>query len=190
MRAACGRPGARGKTRTTTPHVPTDRAAVNPCAHTSGSRGNRRFQASVSDLAVGSGRELARGATFVIHGVRRVVWCKITVPPKLDPAQGAAAGEELGAFLLDHVLARHSEWLGVVLDVRDGPSVLGPISLRVMERILERAELVRRRVAILMAPRRPLLEEQLSGLVTQLAPHFATLTQDQRISLDWMTAAG
>jgi hypothetical protein len=143
----------------------------------------------VSDLAIGSGRELARGATFVIHGARRVVWCKITVPPGLDPARGAAAGEELGTYLLDHVLARHSEWLGVVLDVRDGPSVLGPISLRVMERILERAELVRRRVAIVMGSR-PQLKEQLSALVSGLAPRFATLTDDRSKALDWMTSSG
>jgi hypothetical protein len=142
----------------------------------------------MTDLAVGSGRELARGATFVIHGTRRVVWCKITVPPGLHPAQGAAAGEELGSYLLDHVLGRHSEWLGVVLDVRDGPSVLGPISLRVMERILERAELVRRRVAIVMGPR-PQLAEQLSALVSGMAPRFATLTNDHRKALDWMTSS-
>lgn len=142
----------------------------------------------MSDIAVGSGRELARGATFVIHGARRVVWCTISVPPGLDPAQGAAAGEAMGAYLLDHVLSRHSEWLGVVLDVREGPSVLGPISLRVMERILERTELVRRPLAIVMGPR-PRLEEQLSAIVRQLAPRFATLTNERSKALDWMTSS-
>lgn len=151
------------------------------------SLGAGRLSGVVSDQIVGSGRELARGATFVIVGARRVVWCKITVPPGLDPAAGAAAGEELGSYLIDEVLARHSEWLGIVLDVRDGPSVLGPISLRVMERILERAERVRRRVAIVMGPS-PRLEEQLSAIVRSLAPRFATLTQDRSTALDWMTS--
>ena len=57
-----------------------------------------------------------------------------------------------------------------------------------MERILERAELVRRRLAIVMGPR-PLLAEQLSGLVRSLAPRFATLTGDRRTALDWMTSS-
>jgi hypothetical protein len=140
------------------------------------------------DLDISSARELARGATFVIHGAHRVVWCKIDVPRGLDPAQGAAAGEELGAFLIDRVLERHSEWLGVVLDVREGPSVLGPISLRVMERILERAELVRRRIAIVLG-KSPALEAQLSAVVRSLAPRFVILTDDRRKALDWMTAS-
>jgi hypothetical protein len=66
--------------------------------------------------------------------------------------------------------------------------VLGPISLRVMERILERAELVRRPLAIVMGPR-PQLEEQLSAIVRQRAPRFATLAKDRSKALDWMTSS-
>jgi hypothetical protein len=130
---------------------------------------------------------LAEGATFSVYNVGRVVWCQIMVPRGLDPARGAAAGEELGSFLVDHVLEHRSPWLGIVFDVREGPSVLGPISLRVTERMLERAELVRRRVAILIgiAPR---LEEQFSALVHARAPHFAKVTNDRSVALDWMTS--
>jgi hypothetical protein len=147
-----------------------------------------RFRPLVSDSEVASSRELARGDTFIIYGVRRVVWCKIMVPRGLDPARGAAAGEELGTFLIDHVLERHSSWLGIIFDVRDGPSVLGPISLRVMERIFERAELVRRRVAILSGIA-PSLEEQFLVLV-RARPQCAKLTHDRSVALDWMTSDG
>jgi hypothetical protein len=139
----------------------------------------------VSDLDVASSRVLARGDTFIIYGARRVVWCKIMVPRGHDPARGAAAGEELGTFLIDDVLERHSSWLGIIFDVRDGPSVLGPVSLRVMERIFERAELVRRRVAILLG-NAPSMEDQMSVLV-RARPHVATLTHDRSAALDWMT---
>jgi hypothetical protein len=142
----------------------------------------------VSDLDVGSSRILARGDTFIIHGTRRVVWCKVTVPQGLNPVRGAAAAEELGAFLVEHVLERHSVWLGVVFDVRDGPSVLGPVSLRIMERILERAELVRRRVALLLGPA-PTLKAQFLAIARERAPHFATVTDDRNTALDWMTSS-
>jgi hypothetical protein len=131
---------------------------------------------------------LAQGDTFVIHGARRVVWCKISVPRGLDPARGAAAGEQLGAFLLGHILERHSPWLGVVFDVRNGPSVIGPVSSRVMGRIFDGAERSRRRMAILVRPA-ALVNEQLSSLARAQAPRFAIVTDDRSAALDWMTAS-
>jgi hypothetical protein len=141
----------------------------------------------VDDVDLPSGSVLARGDTFVIHGARRVVWSKINVPRGLDPARGAAAGQALGSYLLDHVFERRSPWLGVVFDVRDGPSIIGPTSLRVMESICDRAELVRRRLAILVGSD-PLLREQFLALVQARAPRFAVVTDDPRAALDWMTS--
>jgi hypothetical protein len=140
-----------------------------------------------SDLA--SSRVLAEGETFVIRGAGRIVWCKVNVPRGLDPARGAASGAELGDFLLGHVLERHSSWLGVVFDVRDGPSVIGPISLQVMQNICERAELVRRRLAILVGPA-PMVKEQLTALVRVHAPRFGSVTDERRAAVDWMTSPG
>jgi hypothetical protein len=110
------------------------------------------------------------------------------VPPGLDPARGAAAGEVLGSYLLHHILERRSPWLGVVFDVREGPSVIGPTSLRVMESICDRAELVRRRLALLVGPT-PLIKEQLLALVHARAPRFGVVTDDRRVALDWMTSS-
>jgi hypothetical protein len=140
----------------------------------------------VVDLAGGS--VLAHGETFIIHGAMRVVWAKVCVPRGLDPARGAAGGEALGSYLLNQVLERRSPWLGVVFDVRGGPSVIGPTSLRVMESICDRAELVRRRLAILVGSN-PLIEEQLVALVQARAPRFAIVTGDRGVALDWMTAS-
>jgi hypothetical protein len=44
--------------------------------------------------------------------------------------------------------------------------------------ILERAELVRRRVALLMGPT-PTLHDQFSAIARERAPHFATVTDDR-----------
>jgi hypothetical protein len=142
----------------------------------------------VDDVELPGGHVLAQGETFVIHGARRVVWSKVSVPPGLDPARGAAAGQELGSYLLNHVLERRSPWLGVVFDVRDGPSIIGPTSLRVMESLCDRAELVRRRLAILVG-QNPLLREQFLLLVQARAPRFAIVTDDRRVALDWMTSS-
>jgi hypothetical protein len=143
----------------------------------------------VSGLDLGNGHVLARGDTFVVYGLRRVVWCELDVPGGLNPARGAAAAEEMTTFLLDRVLERHSAWLGVVIDMRRGPSVLGPISLRATERVLERAESVRRRLAVLTGLA-PTLEDQLSALVRARAPRFALVTTERSAALDWMTSSG
>jgi hypothetical protein len=132
---------------------------------------------------------LAQGDTFVIQGAGRVVWCKISVPRGLPPARGAAAGEAISTFLLEQVLERRSPWLGVVFDVRDGPSVIGPVSLRAMDRILDGAERSKRRMAILVRPS-ALVNEQLSSLARARAPRFAIVTDDPAAALDWMTASG
>lgn len=134
-----------------------------------------------------SRRLLAQGETYVIHGAGRVVWCTITVPPGMLPARGAAAGEALGSFLIDQVLQRHSDWLGVVIDGRNGPSVVGPSSLRVMARIFERAEQVRRRVAVIVSSG-SMLREQFSDLVRAQATELAIVTESRDAALDWMTA--
>jgi hypothetical protein len=142
----------------------------------------------MDDAELAGGSVLAQGDTFIIHGAMRVVWSRVCVPRGLDPARGAAAGEVLGSYLLNHVLERRSPWLGVVFDVRDGPSVIGPTSLRVMESICDRAELVRRRLAILVGSN-PLIKEQLVALVQARAPRFAVVTDDRGVALDWMTSS-
>ena len=130
-------------------------------------------------------RVLAQGDTYVVQGAGRVAWAKISVPRGLDPARGAAAGEELGNFLVDQVLMPHSPWLGLVLDVRAGPTIIGPKSLRVMESLFDRAESVRRRLAILVGAA-PILNQELLNLARSRAPIHALVTEAAPRALDWV----
>jgi len=87
---------------------------------------------------------------FVIVAERRVVWCRVLTPPNVTPAAGAAAGKSAFAYLMTHVLVRRSSWLGVVADVRRGPSVAGPVTLQGLEQLFIHAEEVRKPLAMLI----------------------------------------
>jgi hypothetical protein len=136
-----------------------------------------------------SGPVLAEGECFVIRGVRQVAWCKVTTPRGLNPARGAAAAQAMGAYIIDNVLQRRSIWCGVVFDVREGPSVFGPVTLAVLERVFERAELTKKRIATLVGPT-AIQAEQFSAVSRSRAPRFATVTTEPHSALDWITFTG
>jgi hypothetical protein len=136
-----------------------------------------------------SGPVLAEGECFVIRGVRRAAWCKVTTPRGLDPARGAAAAQAMCAYIIDNVLQRRSIWYGVVFDVREGPSVFGPITLGVVERVFERAEATKKRIASVVGPT-AIQHEQFSAVARSRAPRFSTVTTDPQAALDWITFTG
>ncbi|HEU4582600.1 MAG TPA: hypothetical protein VFS67_30295 [Polyangiaceae bacterium] len=97
------------------------------------------------------GRELFVDELHEIRDLGRVVWCRVSVPERTPPASGAAAARRVGDYLISHVLQRRSPWLGLVLDVRRGPSVFGPITRAVTVRLLESAEQAHKPFAVLTA---------------------------------------
>jgi hypothetical protein len=125
---------------------------------------------------------------FVVFAMGRVVWCRLLMPPHLAPATGAAAGKSLVAYLADNVLVRRSSWLGVIIDVRRGPSVVGPVTLQGIERTFALAEEVRKPLAALVGSAATQREQY--GNVQRKAPRFTLVTDDPAVAVDWMTRAG
>lgn len=125
---------------------------------------------------------------FVIFAVGRVVWCRLLMPPHLAPATGAAAGKSMLSYLADNVLVRRSSWLGVIVDVRRGPSVVGPITLDGIEKTFLLAEEVRKPLAALVGSAATQRDQY--GNVQRKAPRFTLVTDDPTVAVDWMTRAG
>jgi hypothetical protein len=132
---------------------------------------------------------LMRDELFVIRAERRVVWCEVFTPPQVAPAQGAAAARTISEYLLENVIARRSSWLGVVLDARKGPTVVGPVTLGVLEKIFARAEQVRKPLAALIGTARA-QGDQFRSIQQAHAPRFGMVTDRLEMAADWMTTAG
>jgi hypothetical protein len=132
------------------------------------------------------GRELFVDELHEIRDLGRVVWCRVSVPERTPPASGAAAARRVGDYLISHVLQRRSPWLGLVLDVRRGPSVFGPITRAVTVRLLESAEQAHKPFAVLTAGNTT-QHLQYSTLARAHAPRYGLVSADTQQAHDWMT---
>jgi hypothetical protein len=140
------------------------------------------------DSGVGAGNiVLLQHDVFVIFAEGRVVWCRLHMPPHLSPSAGAAAGKSMLGYLASHVLVRRSSWLGAILDVRRGPSVVGPITLEGIERTFALAQDARKPLAALVGSAATQREQ--FGNVQRKAPRFTLVTDDPAVAVDWMTRA-
>lgn len=140
---------------------------------------------------MGSSSEIAGKELFVddLHTIRdlgRVVWCQVAVPERTPAASGAAAAQRVGDYLIANVLQRRSSWLGLVLDVRRGPSVFGPITRAVTVRLLESAEGANKPFAVLTAGNTT-QHSQYATLASAHAPRYGLVTADAQQAHDWMT---
>lgn len=125
---------------------------------------------------------------FVIRAEGRVVWFELRTRPNTDAARGAESARVAGGYLMDHVLQRRSRWLGVILDVREGPSVLGPITRGVSEQMFRRAEETRKPLCAIVGGALS-QRAQYEQLVAEYAPHFGKVVDNVPAARDWMTAA-
>lgn len=129
------------------------------------------------------GGELFRDDLHSVRNVGRVV----AVPERTPAASGAAAAQRAGEYLIANVLQRRSPWLGLILDVRRGPSVFGPITRAVTVRLLESAESAHKPFAVLTGGTTT-QHQQYAALAAGHAPRYVLITSDARQASDWMTA--
>jgi len=126
---------------------------------------------------------------FVIRAEGRVVWFELHTRPGTNPARGAEVARVAGTYLIDNVLQRRSSWRGAVLDVREGPSVFGPITRAVSEAMFRKAEEARKPLCALIGTA-PSQRAQFEALVTEHAPRFAKVVDTVAAAQDWMRDAG
>jgi hypothetical protein len=122
---------------------------------------------------------------FIIRSVGRVVWCHLLIPKNTPPSAGADAAQRLGKYLLDKVLYPRSSWLGLILDVRKGPSVFGPITRELNSKLFVAAERARKPLAVVTIGQGA-QHSQFCELAAQ-APQFAVVTSVVDEAVDWMT---
>jgi hypothetical protein len=124
----------------------------------------------------------------LIRSAGRVVWCHVRIPRTTLPSAGAEAAKRVCQYLSDNVLHRRSPWLGLILDVRQGPSVFGPITRQVSAKMFECAEQARKPLAVVTVGDGAQHAQYLS-LAAAHAPSFALITSDAAKAADWMTQA-
>jgi hypothetical protein len=117
----------------------------------------------------------------------RVVWCKIFIPAGLPPTRGAKVAETIVDYLVVNVALKGSPWLGIVIDITQGPSVVGPATLRACERVFRAAEMSKKPLAVLVGS--PATQRaQFDSLCQQFAPFYSTVVDSPDAAHDWMTA--
>ena len=90
-------------------------------------------------------------------------------------------------WLIRHALQARSSWIGVILDTRNGPSVLGPVTRTTMEGLFQAAELARRPLAVLVSSPTLALFDQFSAVSRSCAPNSSTVTAEPDLANAWMS---
>jgi hypothetical protein len=130
---------------------------------------------------------LTESEFFEIRSEGRIVRCSVRVPSRTPPAAGAAAGRDMCDWLIQNAVPLRRGWQGVILDTRDGPSVLGPITRAHVERLFEAAEQAKRPLAVLVSASAVALFEQFSALSRSCGPKSSTVTSDPDAVAAWMS---
>jgi hypothetical protein len=128
-----------------------------------------------------------RGELFEISSEGRTVRCRVRVPTRTTPAAGAEAAKQMGDWMINQALRPGSSWIGLILDTRDGPTVVGPVTLSIIQRVLETAEQRRRPMTVLVAAGAGTLFEQFDELARRVAPTYGCVTADPDEALTSLT---
>lgn len=132
----------------------------------------------MGNAAKAAGNVLMRGELFEISSEGRIVRCRVRVPTRTTPAAGAEAAKQMGEWMINKALRPGSSWIGLILDTRDGPAQVGPITLSIIQRVFETAEQSRRPMTVLVAPGAQALFEQFAELARTVAATYGTVTDD------------
>lgn len=130
---------------------------------------------------------LTESEFYEIRSEGRVVRCAVRVPTRTPPAAGAAAGKDMCDWLIQNALPPRRGWLGVIVDTRNGPSVLGPVTRSAVERLIQAAEQHKRPLAVLVASPSAALFEQFSSVSRSCGPTCSTVTADPEAAVAWMS---
>lgn len=102
-------------------------------------------------MSVSEVRPLLRTPMCEVDAHEAVVECRIFSRADLSDEVGALSARQLAMLLTSRVLHEQSEYIGILIDVRQAPPVVGAQTRRSVEDWLALAERRGRRVAILVA---------------------------------------
>jgi hypothetical protein len=132
-----------------------------------------------------AGELLVKADLYEIRAEGRVVRCALNIPGRTAPALGASAATDMGEWLVSNVLKPRSQWLGLILDARLGPSVFGPVTRSSIERMLTSAQQSRRPIAILVGDSLT-QRDQFLELARLHAPRYSRVTSDPNEARTWL----
>ena len=133
-----------------------------------------------------AGELLVKADLYEIRAEGRVVRCALNIPARTAPALGASAALAVGEWLVSNVLKPRGQWLGLIVDVRLGPSVFGPVTRSVTERLLTSAVQSRRPVVFLVGDS-PTQREQFQEVARLYGQRYSCVTSDPDAALTWLT---
>jgi hypothetical protein len=130
---------------------------------------------------------LIRGELFEISSEGRIVRCRVRVPTRTAASAGADAAKQMGEWMINNAVRAGSSWTGLILDTRNGPATVGPITLSIIQRVLETAEQSRRPMTVLVLPSAPTLFAQFDELARRVAPTYGCVTADPDEAISSLT---
>ncbi len=135
-----------------------------------------------------AGELLLKADLYEIRAEGRVIRCVLNIPARTAPALGASSALDVGEWLVSNVLKPRSQWLGPIVDVRLGPSVFGPVTRSVTERLMTSAAQSRRRMALLVGSS-PTQRDQFLEMARLYAQRYSCVTSDPDAALTWLTTS-
>ena len=135
-----------------------------------------------------AGELLLKSDLYEIRAEGRVVRCALNIPVRTAPALGANAAVDMGEWLVNNVLKPRSQWVGLIVDVRVGPSVFGPVTRAAIERMLTSAQQSRRPLCVLVGDSSTQCDQFLE-MARLHAPRYSRVTSDPEEAVTWLTTA-
>jgi hypothetical protein len=133
-----------------------------------------------------AGELLLKGELYEVRAEGRIVRCALKIPPRTAPALGANVALDMGEWLVNNVLKPRSQWAGLIVDVRLGPSVFGPVTRSAIERMLTSAQQSRKPMAVLVG-HSSTQHDQFLEMARLHAPRYSRVTSNPDEALTWLT---
>lgn len=132
-----------------------------------------------------SGIVLSYGPIFTIRSLGSIAWCEVTNRDDVSPEEGARCAATIQEVLTVQVLAPQSPYRGLVIDVRQGPTAVGPKTRATLERIFVAATTSQRRVAVLVGSSAT-QRMQFGNLCREHAREYGQVFQTEASAREWL----
>lgn len=125
---------------------------------------------------------LDSGSMYEIRGSNLAAVCQVLVPGRVKPEDGAAAALRMCAFLCDRICTPSSNRNGLIVDVRLGPTVFGPVTRAALESMFEAAQ-KSKTVVVALVGSAAMQRLQFAALCREHAPTLATVLDSHLAAL-------
>jgi hypothetical protein len=115
---------------------------------------------------------LDEGPLYSIEESGGVVTCRVKNRADVNADEGASSAAQMQRFLVDRVLSPRAEYLGLVFDVSEGPTVFGPRTRAALEHMFRAAAKANKAIVVRVGEA-AIQRLQFAGLCRECAPDVA-----------------